>query len=490
MARLRTDLTEGWKNMGQTVSGDIADRIRAFAWRIRPVFGPDEAADAVRNGRGLGDTLAMVVAAGHRNALAKGSEAAFAGFDASRHQASLARLRALLRDGLPSGPSGDPASFLEVASRVHVWIAPDGTIVAGPMEDGAFHESAVAILETGRGDWTIETRPPVANDRRVAVAAMIADRLEDLLAPVKGRVTQTCRPGAAAFAIAKRVDRRWCETGRADDHLIGELVIRHEPDALEAAVDAIVCDVREAHDRHGKTMERLLGKAHRIEEAMAANRLHVRIHVVDDGDYWSLFATHLGTPVGSAFFPCFRASSLIDLEKYIDAGLDRALAGRLDGLRRYLPENVTVGSVRMDATLMQMVRAETSNADEADAAMRRIFVHGQRRWSARDLGDLFGHPVDATLATNTSRAGTFGAIIQLSDDVTMKNGTLVIRRGKLPQTIVDTLAGRRVRDVVGHPWIPDTTVVRTQGSAAGVGETYSLMLEEPYEQLPKRRMAA
>lgn len=475
--------------MTQSVSNDVADRMRAFAWRIRPALGQDDPADKARNkGRGLGDTIAMIIAAGHRPELTKGTNLPFAAYKLSKYAAATETLKDLIRAGQASGPVEDGNSHLEIADGIHAWVAPDGKVITGPMKDGVYHDHAVAISEQD-GDWLIEMRTSISEATRKLLAGKMAAQLEDLLEPVSGKVTCTCYNGGVEFYIDSRVDKRDGDIGGARRSCISDIAIRYDPTAVEQKIATIVSNVREAYDAYQLRMARAYEMSGEIERHTTGHGFHLRMSIEDTGNEIRLTATHLGRYAQGELFPQICVKTLNELEQQLAIGLERAKSGDFYHLRRFGPDAISLDGRNIDAALLMMVR-ELAPDDTGYDALRRIIAHGDRNWTTQHLSDLFGRQVDAHLSIDIQNDGTVRAIMQLSDDVTIKRGILVIRRNRLPDTILEALKDRRVREVVEHRWMPDAMIERATASAGVVGATYSLALTPAYGQVEAMRQAA
>lgn len=484
---MTTTPTEGKRGMSNPVSNEVADRIRAFAWRIRPQIGPDHLGAQGRNGgRGLGDTIAMIIAAGHRNRLTSGSNHPYGQFDADRHRDGIEILRSILRNGGGSGPAGDISSLICVADETMAWVAPDGTVVCGPMQDGGFLDHSITIVEDGEGDWAMTMQQAVPDPIRRAVAADLATRIAGI-SDQPGKVTQRCGTGGILLTTERRIDHRGAEEGLHEADFISDLIIRHDPEALEQRLDGIAHEMRSAWARHAERMAQMRDIASSIEGTLASRGFHTRLAIRGEPGEWIIDLHHLGIQVAGTIFERTRLGSMKEVERHLKMARQRSWEGSLQALMRFDPDSGDIVGRDIDASLLLMVH---DLSEDPDTDLRRIAAHGTRSWSAQDLSDMFGRDVNATLAVDIEDSGRVRAIIQLSSDITLKRGILVIRRNQLPQTIVQTLAGRRVRDVVSHRWMPDVEIVRLNASAGAVGDTYSITLADAYGRAGDIRIAA
>lgn len=470
--------------MDQQVSTEVADRMRAMAWRVRPMLGPDRADDAERNeGRGLNDTLAMIIAAGCRKMLSKGSDVPLKSFMNMASREGLERVAACLRDGTCTGPADEEGSFPMVAPHVHVWIARDGTIVAGQMKDGCFNDQAVEIAEVG-GDWTITMRQPVPQHMRNDVMRRLANSLSDVLTHTGMEMGSSCHPGGVNLLLSRRIDRR-----EGDGDRINELVIRHDEALLDRTIARIAGEIRGAAVRHDERMGRIRETMDRLEAACLGHGYHVRLELSEKTDAWQLAATHLGAAVPGILESAEQVPTIARVEDVLERSLRKVTSCVPSCMRHFDPAGVCTEKRRIDACILMMARDMTPNAAAADLAIRRILAHGDRSWSCEHLSDLFGRPVETDMVIHGGRNRDVRATMQLTPDISLKRGVLVMRRSKLPETIMASLEGRRVHDLVSHPWLPDAVVERVTSGRGNKGETYSLVLKEVMKPWPGRRAA-
>jgi hypothetical protein len=120
-------------------------------------------------------------------------------------------------------------------------------------------------------------------------------------------------------------------------------------------------------------------------------------------------------------------------------------------------KNVEFEDVTVDAVYAQLLRHHTSTPEELAAAV----AFSQEQFSTRQLEILFSHMgprlpimVEDLYVERRKRGSVLRADMRFGQGIRWVSGTLHIPRRILPDTMIGMVAGRPLRDVLDHPYIP------------------------------------
>lgn len=148
--------------------------------------------------------------------------------------------------------------------------------------------------------------------------------------------------------------------------------------------------------------------------------------------------------------------------------LDETIRGIVDRRRRLTV--LTPADYVLDIPLRTILAEAGCDADDLlDAARGHGFKAG--KGELRTQAGFRHAGVDMSL---TVREGRIQAEITLAAGVVWKRGSLVIRNMTLPDTLRQAARGRRLRDLVDHPWLEGLTAASASQSDGGSGSTTTI----------------
>lgn len=136
----------------------------------------------------------------------------------------------------------------------------------------------------------------------------------------------------------------------------------------------------------------------------------------------------------------------------------------------------TLGDIRIDGALAQMLRHHTSTGDEFDDAVRfcqEPFTQSQLDLLLKRMGPGLPIAVDTVHVERKNRSKVLRCDMRLSLHIRWTSGRVLVSTCHLPETMAIAAVGRPLADVVSHPYLPVGLVV------GSVEEQYGMWVLQP-----------
>lgn len=504
--------------MQNPVSAHKIESIGGKAWALVPLFTLKDPDPEHNNGRGLRDSVLMIVAAAAD--ISKDQRISSLANTAKKiNPQAIAQITEAL-SGKGTGDPEDPSTFIEIFNYVYASISHDGYATIGAINENenTIGQQNHVLKADGKGGWQMGRWGCMTQTERDQVKAIVADHAQAFiessphadLSSVNWSKAVNCSGIDAGCLVTFQPEisrvRRSAGTGIHISSYVKHALDKNE---FEARLKTSVEERLQPYLQHLATLKKISAAMVRGRELFLSHGYDVRFEFEEGKglDDPKMIATHYGNHVGAFIFAYDFKTDLSGYEKAL-AILEESLAritspeAARSKLVHLQPERVKPGVRTVSAYLMELLRYRSKNPLR-DAA--RIIAHGERRWSAQDFSDLFGCKTDIEMSVTVNN-GQVRCSGDLGNDVTIKNRAIVLRKLNLPEILLQKLKASgtqmRVREIIDHPCLPNSAIERIDFNAAAAGDTVviwpldsvfekvEIMADDLAMSLPLKKIAA
>lgn len=504
--------------MQNPVSAHKIESIGGKAWALVPLFTLEDPDPSHNMGRGLRDSVLMIVAVA-------------ADINKDQRSANLAKIAKKINpdaiaeitsalNGKGTGDPEDTSTFIEIFESVYVSISPDGYATIGTIKAGenAIGQQNHVLKADAKGGWQMGRWGCMTQTERDQVKTIVTRHAQDFveasphadLCTINWSKAVNCSGIDTGCIVTFQPElSRVTRSNKNGIHISSYVKHALDKDEFEARLKTNVEERLQPYLQHLATLKKIRVAMTKGRELFLSHGYDVRFELEEGKglDDPRMIATHYGNHVGSFIFAYDLKTDLVGYEKTL-AILEESLAritspeNARSKISHLQPEHIKPGVRTVSAYLMELLRYRSKDPLRNVA---RVIAHGERKWTAQDFSDLFGCKTDIEMSITVNN-GQVRCSGNLGNDVTIKNRAIVLRKLNLPEILLHKLKGSgtemRVREIIDHPCLPNSAIERIDFNTAAAGDTVVIWpLDSVFEKveikaddlslsLPPKAMAA